>query len=69
MIKIEIDDKQLKDLLQKYFQKTTNTKPLMVSIAETMNEAVAQNFEEEGRPTKWPDLSESTKRKRAAEGK
>lgn len=40
----------------------------MISIAETMNEAVAQNFEEEGRP-KWPDLSEITKRKRAAEGK
>lgn len=46
---IKIDNKELKDILRKYFKKTKNAKALMISIAETMNEAVAKNFEKERR--------------------
>lgn len=59
MIKIEINDRELKIILNKIQKKADNMKPVMVAIANSMLEAVEENFEKEGRP-KWQPLSQRT---------
>lgn len=64
MVKIEIDDRDLKNLLNEIQKKADNMKPVMVAIANSMLEAVEKNFEKEGRPDKWQELSEKTIKQR-----
>lgn len=66
-IEIKIDDKELNQILDKLFEKTTDLKPLMKNIAGTMADAVEENFKQEGRP-KGVKLKESTIKVRTQKG-
>lgn len=59
-IEIKIDDKEIQKLLKKLISKTENLRPLMKNIAGIMLDSVESNFETEGRPEKWQELSEVT---------
>lgn len=67
MITITIESANAEAMLRKIAQKSHDTRPAMVEIAEMMLFSVEENFEQEGRP-KWEDLKESTKRARARRG-
>jgi len=58
MIKVKIDDKGLKRIMQQ-LQGKTNTKPLMRQMAGIMMDAVEENFAQEGRPH-WKPLAVAT---------
>lgn len=66
-IEIKIDNKELNKVLDKLFEKTTDLKPLMKSIAGTMADAVEENFKQEGRP-EWAKLKDSTIKLRTQQG-
>jgi len=66
-IEIKIDNKELNQVLDKLFEKTTDLKPLMKSIAGTMADAVEENFKQEGRP-EWAKLKDSTIKLRTQKG-
>lgn len=66
-IEIKIDNKELNQVLNKLFEKTSNLRPLMKSIAGTMADAVEENFKQEGRP-EWEKLKESTIKLRTQKG-
>ncbi|MEJ5227210.1 phage virion morphogenesis protein [Thermodesulfovibrio sp.] len=52
MIKITVDDSELKQLLNDLVQKVSDRRPLMKNLASIMHNAVEENFEQEGRP-RW----------------
>jgi phage virion morphogenesis protein len=52
MIKITIDDREVKKMLRDLASRVKDRRPLMREIAEIMHDAVMENFEQEGRP-KW----------------
>ena len=66
-IEIKIDDKELNQVLDKLFEKTTDLKPLMKNIAGIMADAVEENFKQGGRP-KWAKLKDSTIKVRTQKG-
>ena len=66
-IEIKIDNKELNQVLDKLFEKTSNLKPLMKNIAGIMADAVEKNFKQEGRP-EWANLKESTIKLRTKKG-
>ena len=66
-IEIKIDNKELNQVLDKLFEKTTDLKPLMKNIAGTMADAVEENFKQEGRP-EWAKLKDSTIKLRTQKG-
>lgn len=66
-IEIKIDNKELNQVLDKLFEKTTDLKPLMKNIAGTMADAVEENFKQEGRP-EWEKLKGSTIKLRTQKG-
>lgn len=66
-IEIKIDNKELNQVLDKLFEKTTDLKPLMKNIAGTMADAVEENFKQEGR-TEWTKLKDSTIKLRTQKG-
>ena len=68
-IKIKIDDAEVQQRLSAMAQRTANLRPLMVRIAGHMLDAVAQNFQSEGRNPKWDLLKPSTIRSRARKGR
>lgn len=51
-IKITVDDRQVKELLEKLQKRAGDLSPVMRTISEMMRGAVEDNFEAEGRP-KW----------------
>jgi len=63
-IEIKVDDKEIQQLLKKLISKTKNLRPLMKNIAGIMLDSVEENFEKEGRPEKWQELSEVTIKQR-----
>lgn len=67
IFEIKIDSKELNQVLDKLFEKTSDLKPLMKSIAGTMADAVEENFKQEGRP-EWEKLKESTIKLRTQKG-
>lgn len=67
-IEIKIDDKEIQQLLQKMISKTENLRPLMKNIAGIMHDSVEENFDKEGRPEKWQELSEVTINERKKKG-
>jgi phage virion morphogenesis protein len=67
-IVIKIDDKEIQKYLQKLVEKTKNLRPLMKNIAGIMLDSVEENFEKEGRPEKWQELSEVTIKQRKKKG-
>jgi phage virion morphogenesis protein len=50
---IKIDDREVLATLDKIIAKAKERRPLMKTISNIMWHAVEQNFQEEGRPTRW----------------
>ena len=63
-IEIKIDNKEVLTRLQELASRGENLRPLMKNIAGIMATATEDNFKDEGRPDKWIDLSETTKKQR-----
>lgn len=68
-IEIKIDNKEVLTRLQELASRGENLRPLMKNIAAIMSTATEDNFKDEGRPEKWVDLSETTKKQRQKIGK
>ena len=68
-IEIKLDNKEVEKKLQELAKKASDLKPLMKNIAGIFASAAEDNFAEEGRPDKWVDLSEVTKKQRKKIGK
>ena len=68
-IEIKIDNKEVLTRLQELASRGENLRPLMKNIAGIMATATEDNFKNEGRPDKWVDLSETTKKQRQKIGK
>lgn len=67
MIKIEIDDRQFREAIQKLIQRGIDRRPLMRNIAMIMHNAVEENFAQQGRPS-WRPLSPKTIKSRQKRG-
>ncbi|MDI1471912.1 Phage capsid and scaffold [Thermodesulfovibrio sp. N1] len=67
MIKIEIDDRQFREAIQKLIQRGIDRRPLMRNIAMIMHNAVEENFAQQGRPS-WRPLSPKTIKARQQKG-
>lgn len=67
-IEIKIDNKELNQVLDKLFEKTSNLRPLMKNIAGIMADAVEENFKQEGQPDKWEELKKITVKVRTKKG-
>jgi len=67
-IEIKIYDKELQQVLDKLFEKTSDLRPLMKNIAGVMADSVEENFKQEGRPDKWRELKDSTIKLRTKKG-
>ena len=68
-IEIKIDNKDVDRKLLELAQKSENLRPLMKNIAGIFASATEENFKNEGRPDKWPELSEATKKQRTKQKK
>lgn len=68
-IEIKLDNKEVLTRLQELASRGENLRPLMKNIAAIMATATEDNFKDEGRPDKWIDLSETTKKQRQKIGK
>lgn len=67
MIEIKVQDKGIESALATLRKKLTDMTPLMRQIAGDMKDAVAENFNQGGRP-KWPALSPRTIARRRGGG-
>jgi len=67
MIKITIDDREVKKMLQELQHKAKNMRPVMRNIAGIMHDAVEENFETQGRP-RWKLLKPATIKQRERKG-
>ena len=68
-IEIEFDNKEVHEKLLNLAQRTENLRPLMKNIAGIFAYSTEENFKVEGRPDKWVDLAESTKKQRTKKRK
>ena len=68
-IEIKIDNKDVERKLLELAQKGKNLRPLMKNIAGIFASATEDNFKNEGRPDKWTELSEATKKQRTKQKK
>ena len=68
-IEIKIDNKDVDRKLLELAQKSENLRPLMKNIAGIFASATEENFKNEGRPDKWTELSEATKKQRTKQKK
>lgn len=68
-IEIKIDNKDVDRKLLELAQKSENLRPLMKNIAGIFASATEENFKNEGRPDKWTELSEATKKQRTKKKK
>ena len=67
-IEIKIDNKEVSKRLLELAHKGENLRPLMKNIAGIFAYSTEENFANEGRPDKWLDLSEQTKKQRKKTG-
>jgi len=65
---IDIEAKSALNMLNKAYEKMSDTTPLMRGIAGILMHAVEENFAEQGRPA-WVDLKEKTKEVRRKQNK
>jgi len=63
-IEIEFDNQEVNNALLQLAKKGENLRPLMKNIAGIFANSAEENFKNEGRPDKWIDLAESTKKQR-----
>ena len=68
-IEIKIDNKDVDRKLLELAQKSENLRPLMKNLAGIFASATEDNFKNEGRPDKWTELSEATKKQRTKKKK
>ena len=68
-IEIKIDNKDVERKLLELAQKGENLRLLMKNIAGIFASATEENFKNEGRPDKWTELSEATKKQRTKQKK
>ena len=68
-IEIKIDNNDVERKLLELAQKGENLRPLMKNIAGIFASATEENFKNEGRPDKWTELSEITKKQRTKQKK
>lgn len=62
MIDITVDDREVTSHLERLARKVRDLTPIMREISEDMLDAVQENFDKEGRPGRWPELSPAYKR-------
>lgn len=67
-IEIKLDNKEVESRLLDLAKRSENLRPLMKNIAGVFAYSTEENFKEEGRPDKWADLAESTKKQRTKTG-
>ncbi len=67
-IEIKLDNKDVESRLLDLAKRSENLRPLMKNIAGVFAYSTEENFKEEGRPDKWADLAESTKKQRTKAG-
>ena len=67
-IEIKIDNQEVSKRLLELVHKGENLRPLMKNIAGVFAYSTEENFANEGRPDKWLDLSERTKKQRKKSG-
>lgn len=67
-IEIKLDNKEVESRLLDLAKRSENLRPLMKNIAGIFAYSTEENFKEEGRPDKWIDLAESTKKQRTKTG-
>ena len=67
-IEIKLDNKEIESRLLDLAKRSENLRPLMKNIAGVFAYSTEENFKEEGRPDKWADLAESTKKQRTKTG-
>jgi len=67
-IEIKIDNKEVTQKLLELARRGENLRPLMKNIAGIFAYSTEENFANEGRPDKWLDLSERTKKQRKKSG-
>ena len=67
-IEIKIDNQEVSKRLLELAHKGKNLRPLMRNIAGIFAYSTEENFANEGRPDKWLDLSERTKKQRKKSG-
>lgn len=62
MIRLELDDRELKQALDKLAARAANMAPVMYRIAQAMDEGTRQHFADERGPDgqKWKPLADST---------
>lgn len=68
-VEIKIDNKEVNERLLDLAKRGENLRPLMKNIAGIFAYATEENFREEGRPDKWTDLAEITKKNRTKKRK
>ena len=68
-IEIKIDNKEVNRKLLDLATRGENLRPLMKNIAGIFASATEENFKNEGRPDKWTELSEATKKQRTKQKK
>ena len=68
-IEIKIDNKEVNKKLLDLATRGENLRPLMKNIAGIFASATEENFKNEGRPDKWTELSEATKKQRTKQKK
>lgn len=69
MIDIKIEDREVTSHLEQLARKVRDLSPIMREISEDMLDAVQENFDKEGRPGRWPELSPAYKRWLTKNGK
>jgi len=67
-IEIKIDNAEVTSKLLELAKRTENLRPLMKNIAGILVSSTEDNFKDEGRPDKWTDLSDVTKKRRKKSG-
>ena len=63
-LRLNVDNKEVTEALLNLAKRGENLRPLMKSIAGIFASSTEENFKNEGRPDKWTDLAEVTKKNR-----
>ena len=67
-IEIKLNNKEIEKHLLELAKKAENLRPVMKNIAGILAYSTEENFKAEGRPDKWVNLAESTKKERQKKG-
>jgi phage virion morphogenesis protein len=71
LVELNIDDREVKDLLDRLASRMSNLTPVMKEIGEIVTESVQTNFEEHKSPegVAWTPLADSTKAYKEKKGR